>query len=457
MSALAKPVYTTNQTAPNPTPEDYTAAISAASTHAERLKLLSEKQVAERALLPTRLVPERSEKADPYRTRNGDSWRRILKEKQAGDRKRRRDLVSSRDIKDKSPNLRRIYRLSKLSPPPPPPPLATPEKRPVSTQLELELGIDFAPAIVLEHGLKDAHVRPLVSLRKGQSFRVHARDAWAYPSLELRAANCWPAVTLDCDVPSAVVDALYRNHHGGEGPALPRPNMVVERSSNSHCHASWFLSRPVHRGELARAAPLRKLARITEFYREALEADTGYAGVLTHNPLEETHGPREFQTHWGHSCAYSLDELSAPIPHGWRLPTTPSTETGRNCSLFRSLLKWAGSLENSELPVLPMARATNETVDPPLQDSEVVDIAKSVERYRRTWIAKGRFYTKDEREAWGRSLGLQGGVVRRASKADRDVRIVEGHRAGFSTRKLARLFKLTQQGIWHVLQRDLSR
>ena len=235
-----------------------------------------------------------------------------------------------------------------------------------STQLELELGITYAPRIVREHGLKDAHIQPLVARRKGQSFRVHARDAWNYPSLELRAANSWPAVTLDCDTPSAVVDALYLNHNGGGGPALPAPNMVVQRRSNSHSHISWFLSRPVHRGESARAAPLRKLARITEFYRDALDADSGFVNYLTHNPLEESHRAGEFQTHWGRSCAYSLDELAEPIPKGWRLPIAPSTETGRNCALFRSLLKWAGALVNRELPVLPMARATNETFDLPL-------------------------------------------------------------------------------------------
>ena len=46
--------------------------------------------------------------------------------------------------------------------------------------------------------------------------------------------------------------------------------------------------------------------------------------------------------------------------------------------------------------------------------------------------------------------------MRRAAKADRDEKIIEGRAAGLSYRKLARLFKLTQQGIWHVLQRDLS-
>ena len=39
-------------------------------------------------------------------------------------------------------------------------------------QLELPLGINYAPAIVRAHGLKDTHVQPLVSRRKGSSFRV---------------------------------------------------------------------------------------------------------------------------------------------------------------------------------------------------------------------------------------------------------------------------------------------
>ena len=322
-----------------------------------------------------------------------------------------------------------------------------------STQGELELGINFAPAIVREHGLRDAHLQPLVAWRKGQSFRVHASKAWGYPSLELRAGNSWPCLTLDCDLPSAVVDALYWNHHGGDGPALPRPNMLVERQSNGHCHASWFLSRPVHRGESARAAPVRKLARISEFYRQTLEADSGFAGVLTHNPIQESHKVGEFRTHWGHRCGYSLDELAEPIPRGWRLPARSTTEAGRNCSLFHSVLKWAGSPFNLDLEVLPMARATNDGFEIPLPDQEVSAIAKSVERYRRSWIAKGRFYTDAERATWGRSLGLQSAAARRAGNARRDFRIIEGHAAGWSQRHLAKLFKMSQHGIWKVLQR----
>ena len=95
-----------------------------------------------------------------------------------------------------------------------------------------------------------------------------------------------------------------------------------------------------------------------------------------------------------------------------------------------------------------MARATNDGLDVPLGDSEVSAIAKSVERYRRSWIAKGRFYTEAERTAWGRSLGLQSAAVRRAANAQRDLRIRDGHAAGWSQRHLAKLFKMSQHGVW---------
>ena len=320
-----------------------------------------------------------------------------------------------------------------------------------------QLALDFAPAQVRSHGLRDAHTHPQVARRKGESFRVPASQAWVFAYLELRAGNSWPLMGFDCDVPSAVVDALYWNHHGGDGPALPRPNMVVERRSNSHSHVSYFLAKPVHRGANAREAPLRLLARISEFYRHALGADPGYNGVLTHNPMRSAHRHGGFLTHWGRKQPYSLGELSEVIPKGWRLPVKPTTEAGRNCALFVALMKWAGSPANIGREVLAVGRATNDGLDVPLGDSEVAGLAKSVEGYRDGWIAKGRFYTEAEREAWGRSLGLRGGVVRRAAKADRDERIIEGRVAGLSYRKLAQLFKLDYATVWHIVNRGDGR
>ena len=116
-------------------------------------------------------------------------------------------------------------------------------------------------------------------------------------------------------------------------------------------------------------------------------------------------------------------------------------------------MKWAGSPCNLKVEVIAMARAANDGLDAPLRDHEVADIAKSVDRYRRSWIAKGRFYSEAEREAWGRSLGLQSAVARRKVNADRDIRIFEARAAGWSQRHLAKLFKISKTGVWKVLQR----
>ena len=97
-------------------------------------------------------------------------------------------------------------------------------------QQELPLGIHYAPDIMSgDTDYKEAHIQPFVARHKGESFRVHARHAWGYPSLELRAGNSWPAIVLDCDLPT-VVESL---HSLRSKFPLPVPNMVVERRSNS--------------------------------------------------------------------------------------------------------------------------------------------------------------------------------------------------------------------------------
>ena len=185
-----------------------------------------------------------------------------------------------------------------------------------------QLALDFAPAQVRSHGLRDAHTYPQVARRQGASFRVPASQAWGYPSLELRAGNSWPLMGFDCDVPEKVLEALVSNHWGARSdaqPALPEPNMIVQRRSNSHSHVSYFLAKPVHRGATAREAPLRLFARISEFYRQALGADPGYNGVLTHNPMRSAHRHGEFSDALGlQSCVLS-QRASRAYPKGLAL------------------------------------------------------------------------------------------------------------------------------------------
>ena len=176
------------------------------------------------------------------------------------------------------------------------------------TQQEL-FGIDAAPAKVRQHGLVEAHTWPLVSKGKqggdhSGSFRVAAAEAWLFPEIELRAGNSWPCIILDVDGSSA----LYRIVEAVENYEVLTPNWIVTRKASGGSHACWNLKVPVHRGESARQGPLAALARVSEFYADALQADAGYTGVLTHNPMGKAHGPG-FVTNWLHTDAYSLPQL----------------------------------------------------------------------------------------------------------------------------------------------------
>ena len=313
-----------------------------------------------------------------------------------------------------------------------------------------------------EHGLVEAHTWPLVSDGKVQgvvqaSFRVHASVAWSFPSLELRSATAWPVVCLDCDGATG-----YARLMGAvEDRDILCPNWVVYRDTGG-AHGVWCLARPVLRGESARARPLRLLTRATEYMAQKVEADAGYGQVLIHNPMVPVAAQR-LQTDWLRKQPYPLQELAEIAPFGWRRPAVPSTGIGRNCSLFEAGMKWAGSPVNLGVPVLSALMAINAEVSrkhgkPPLDPGEVSGIAKSVERYRVRWIARGQFAEVGdlERSAWGQKRGVRSGQTRRKRTEARDRQIIEDRIAGLSIRGIARKHDVWIRTVQRVLARDFS-
>ena len=322
-------------------------------------------------------------------------------------------------------------------------------------------GIEFAPDRVREHGLVEAHTFPLVSDGKVQgvfqaSFRVHASVAWSFPSLELRSATAWSVVCLDCDGTGG-----YSRLMGAvQDREIPCPNWVVYRAAGG-AHGVWCLARPVLRDESARARPLRLLTRATEYMAQKVEADTGYGQVLSHNPMVPVAAQR-LKTDWLRQRPYLLQELAEIVPFGWRRPVVPSTGIGRNCSLFESGMKWAGSPANLGVPVLTALMVINAEVarkhgKPPLDAGEVTGIAKSVERYRARWIERGQFGEEGarERSAWGRERGIRSGQARRKCTEDRDRQIVRDRVAGLSIRAIAGKHGVSYKTTWHVLTRNV--
>ena len=314
-------------------------------------------------------------------------------------------------------------------------------------------GIESAPPKVRAHGLREAHTYPLVSRgnRQGRPFtsrRVPASEAWDYPEIEFRTPNSQPCIVLDLDGSSALERVLWSVEKG----RVLQPNWMVTRKDGGGTHMVYTLARPVLTGPDMRAAPIRALARVSEYYATAVEADSGYTGVLSHNPMARAHGPG-FATNWGRREPYRLPELAEVIPFGWRIPKVPRTGEGRNCALFDALRRFAGSPENAEHDLFTVAMAINQGFERPLSVQEVRGIAKSVTKRRARWVARGAYYTPEQRTLWGRERGIRSGKARRKRTADRDSEIIEAVEAGRSYRAVAREFGLSAMAVWKIVHR----
>ena len=241
----------------------------------------------------------------------------------------------------------------------------------------------FIPKKLTEHGLREAHPRPLVSRGKGTGtyscFRTSPSDAWNYAEVEYaNAGSSVAALVLDCDTPLEMTRGL---------PDLPPPNWIVWRPANDHSHICWTLAEPVHRYPAARIGPLRYFASIAEYFTAAVGADPSYAGVLAHNPLSVHASP--YRTVWGGAEPYTLDQLASVIPFAWNPPTVRQTGVGRNVDLFEAGMRWAGNRANANLPVLPALLNVNQDFAHPLPVSEVQATARSIDKYRTRWAARG--------------------------------------------------------------------
>jgi hypothetical protein len=137
---------------------------------------------------------------------------------------------------------------------------------------------------------------------------------------------------FDIDRPGAMV--------AWEDAGLPPPSWGSKNKANGHAHLVWGLSAPVLVDGLgARDAPLRYLCAVESLMRAKLEADSGYAGLITKNPMhplwETLRGPR---------LAYELGELAEYLPDLEKHKPRRRVEEvglGRNVTLFDKLRHWA--------------------------------------------------------------------------------------------------------------------
>ena len=126
--------------------------------------------------------------------------------------------------------------------------------------------------------------------------------------------------------------------------------------------------------------------------------------------------------------------------------------------MFHALRRWAGKPENRGNDVLAAAMSINEEIGrlhgrAPMDQSEVAAIARSVHGKRRQWIAKGSYYTPEQKTLWGRAKGIKSGAARRKLTADRDRAIVQAVGEGRTMRDVGGEYGLSLSTVHWILNR----
>ncbi|ENG6279478.1 TPA: replication initiation protein [Yersinia enterocolitica] len=183
---------------------------------------------------------------------------------------------------------------------------------------------------------------------------------------------------FDVDRLGAAIDWSDRN--------APAPTMTITNPENGHAHLLYALKTSIRTAPDGKMKPLKYAAAVENALRKKLDADVGYSGLICKNP---NHG------HWKIAVwqpeLYTLDWLADSLD----LNAANDKEIvidyglGRNCTLFDRTRKWAYRAIRQGWPkyntwlvaCCERARGYNMNLAYPLDESEVLGIAKSIAKW----------------------------------------------------------------------------
>lgn len=194
-----------------------------------------------------------------------------------------------------------------------------------------------------------------------------------------------------------VFDCDHTNQFIFKDAGLPAPSWIASTPATGRFHAAYAIE-SVFTTINARAKPLAYLAAIQRVYTKLLNADPGYSGLITKNPLHVA-----WNVWFVHDHVYSLGELADYVDLSEPRQMQRSFGFGRNVDLFDRTRKWAyrnvhKSKNNMdfESALLAKTESFNESFDAPLGYNEVKSVAKSICKY--VWRRSDYYASRYERK-----------------------------------------------------------
>lgn len=232
---------------------------------------------------------------------------------------------------------------------------------------------------------------------------------------------------------------------------LPPPNWISKNTKNGHAHIAYTLAAPVCTTHRAKQKIIEYAAKIEQGYRIALGADSGYSGLITKNPCNDT-----WDTYIFNVKPYELNYLADFIElQELKTDLREVSGLGRNCVMFDTVRFWAyravrqylnSRFDNWHTAVLEQAMSANGEFLEPLPYSEVKATAKSISRW--VWRNHAQAYaTFIERQSTKGKLGATvansrgacnaGGKARAQQYSDMRQEAVKLHIMGKSIKEIS--------------------
>ncbi|MEZ0585632.1 replication initiation protein, partial [Erwinia sp. STN24] len=176
----------------------------------------------------------------------------------------------------------------------------------------------------------------------------------------------------------------------------PAPTLTITNPENGHAHLLYALQTSIRTAPDGKMKPLRYAAAVENSLRKKLEADVGYSGLICKNPNHN---------HWKIAVwqpeLYTLDWLAdfLDLNAANDKEIVADYGLGRNCTLFDKTRKWAYRAIRQGWPeynqwlqaCYERASAYNLQFAAPLDDCEVMSIAKSIAKWTYGKFSKSSF------------------------------------------------------------------
>lgn len=326
--------------------------------------------------------------------------------------------------------------------------------------------------------------KPYCMVEKGSFLTILDREkAQDFPYIQFNTNYRKGFIILDLDYEDALVEIIY----GRIG--LPLPNFVVANYDNGKAHAYFKLKYPVIDASCLSERSKEKYflkygkttpknddsIKIVEFYNrikgqlvEVFDADKGYSGLISKNPLSSkwrtTHLVEEPYTLYDLAKILKIPPKREDISKKEvKFCREEAKTAGRNCFVFYTtcdfayieIRKYRGKTYSMWYEaVLRHSMNVNEGLEKPLGYNEVKSIAKSISRY--CWKKDGYHYQEfiDRQTRRGRLGGKKGGVIRSSQYEPLRKEAKKLKAEGMSIRKIAEVLKVSKTSVSKWLKED---